>query len=88
VYVRVKARAVSLDKAMGLIDELSSKEESQINQKLNKEKEKKAAFNAKEKEKRQKKQDKKQKVLSPPCVCRVSCVVCRVSCAVCVVRAP
>ncbi|ELR11748.1 uncharacterized protein ACA1_362100 [Acanthamoeba castellanii str. Neff] len=59
---QIDARAVSLDKAMGLIDELSSKEESQINQKLNKEKEKKAAFNAKEKEKRQKKQDKKQKI--------------------------
>jgi hypothetical protein len=60
----VQARAVSLDKAMGLIEELNAKEESQISTKLNKEKEKKAALNAKEKQKRQKKQDKNQKVHS------------------------
>jgi hypothetical protein len=59
--------------AMGLIEELNAKEESQISTKLNKEKEKKAALNAKEKQKRQKKQDKNQKVLLPsalplPCV--------------------
>lgn len=53
---------MDVDKAMGLIDEVNSKEEAQITEKLVKEKEKKAAINAKQREKREKKQKKKEMI--------------------------
>lgn len=53
---------MSVDKALALVDQLSSKEEAQVNEKLTKEKEKKTALNAKQKEKRLKKKEKKEKI--------------------------
>jgi len=57
-----QVRAVDVNQALGLIDEVNSKEESKISEKLQREKEKIAAFKAKQKEKRQKKEKKKEKV--------------------------
>jgi len=59
---QIDVRAVDVNQALGLIDEVNSKEESKISEKLQREKEKIAAFKAKQKEKRQKKEKKKEKI--------------------------